>query len=73
MRHPCAKILIPYIGIGGFDISLRGIWMKLNSKREKRFFLVFLFLRHPCALIMLSLDRAKGSLYVFKRILDEID
>ena len=56
-----------------FDISLRGIWMKLNSKREKRFFLILSLLRHPCAKTMLSFDWDQGCRYIFRRILDEIE
>ena len=39
------------------DICLKGFCMKVSSEREKWFFLVFSFLRHPCAKILLSLDR----------------
>ena len=34
--------------------------MKLNSEREKRVFLVFPFLRYPCAKIELSVVRGQG-------------
>ena len=35
--------------------------MKFNSEREKRVFLVFSFLRYPCAKIVLSMDRVQRS------------